>query len=177
MTTIQKRLTQSPEVLRLGACSLDCTHPNACAFAVINGVVVAMTQRRAHIWIFNALRTVAESSAATQIEREQLLKGGAKAVYEDFGVSFSPRLPSTADLGWFIEKSERRLGQMRALTLAGRAWSGIAVDGSVSNVLSWWVPRAQVSRATLALVCHALRLSGPCLVEFKDSKTPEPWRA
>ena len=168
------RLSLSPEVLRLGpgSATIDYTHPSATAFALINGRVVAMTGRT-HLWIFNALRAVAEPEAASDMERAFLRRQGAAALYEDFGVRFFPRLPDPNDLAWFIRSAPRELGQMRAITTSGRVWENIALRGQRASVLSFWVEAQTVSEAALDFIAKALNLEGLCYVEFMDSEAPQ----
>jgi hypothetical protein len=164
------RLTPTPEALRCGpgSVSIDHAHPRATAFAVLRGSVVALARRSTHTFIFNALRAVGESATAPPITQARLQSAGAQAVYDDFGVSFFPSLPSPEALAWFVQGSPRELGQRRALTLAGRAWTNVVIDGQQTSVLSWWVPRQAVPASTIVLVGRGLGLCGPSLLEFSD---------
>jgi hypothetical protein len=146
----------SPEVVRLGGQTLDCTHHSATAFAVINNTVVATAPRRAHIWIFNCVRALAG-------------RGSEKAINDDYGVEFYPGPPRPADVEWF-EGIPRTLGAMRAGTIAGRVWQGIDVDGQQTSVLSFWVRGPQVEPRTLKLIADALDLQGRTVLEFLDSE-------
>lgn len=174
-TRSSSRLTPSPEVLRCGpgTAMIDHAHRTATAFAVLRDSVVAMARRSTHTFIFNALRAVGKPDAAPPITQRLLQRRGAEGVYEEFGVSFYPRLPSPEDLAWFVQYSPRELGHWRALTKAGRAWVKISIAGQKGSAISWWVARDEVPEATVILVTTALTISGPCFVEFDDSEAPE----
>jgi len=76
------------------------------------------------------------------------------------------------DLAWFAETSQRELGQDRALTQAGTAWTDIDIRGQSVSVLSFWAPRQAVLASAIDLVVRALGLSGPALTELRDSNVP-----
>lgn len=143
------------------------------AFCVLSGGIVALAPRSTHATIFAALRVVADPAAGSDIERARLARGGAAAIFEDFGIEFYPGPPSQKDLKWFKEGAIQELGQRRRLTLAGRAWKEINLNGTNRNVLSWWVERSEVPAEAVLLVAQALGLRGTCFLEFEDSERPE----
>lgn len=163
---LQSRLTESPEALRLGDTIVDFNHDSAVAFAFI-GEVVGSTPNT-HPYIFGAVNKVVKGSV-TPVE--------ARRIYREYGVSFYPHIPSTADLLAYDDLRSGVMGENREHTRSGRAWKAVAAAKGTFSAVSFWARRAKVAADEIGLVVAALKLKSPIYVEFIDSRKPEPFQA
>lgn len=169
-----ERTTDTPEVARIdpNRTLVDHLHPSAIAFAVF-GDTVALARQGVHHTIFAAVKAVVEPQSAPRTVLHALESAhGAESVYSDYSVAFYPHLPSGKALSDFMQ-IPNELHARRSATLAGRAWLGVSVEGCQVAIVSWWVVRSQVSSRTVALIAEALGLTGTCLFEFRDSRSPQ----
>lgn len=160
------RLTESPEVIRIGKATASHMHPSATAFAIINSSVVGSSDRT-HPFIFNALKAAAFGGFMGNTP----IRTAAK----DYDVRFYPRMPNKADLDWFQKNYNGEMGKLRRVTQSGRVWKNIVIDGKTVSAISFWAMRKEVAPATVELVSNAFKLGGAILVEYIDSKSPEPF--
>jgi len=157
----QRRLSTSPEVLRIGSQSVDCTHLRATTFIVLRDEVVAVAPKRAHACIFNCIR------ALTEAKREDF-----QSISEAFGVCFHPRFPNPDELSWFAQCVPHELEAMREATMAGCIWQDIDIEGVSTSVITFWVEAPKVTFHALKLIAQTTDLNGRTYIEFLDSERP-----
>lgn len=170
MLTSRPRLTESPEIIRLGGkVTANYEHPSAWAFSIINSVV-AVTGGT-HPTIFSALRMVTlpnDSMAQMELDAK-----GQRQIYKEYGVKFAPHLPTAKDLEWYSSNWTGQMGLMRERTKSGRVWKSIQIDNDKVSAISFWARRKQITDQDIQLLVSSMKLQTPLYVEFMDSKNAE----
>ncbi len=152
-----KRITESPEHIRLGKIVAEYDHPHAICYAVVNNAVV-YSEQETHPVIFNALKRELTS----------------KELDKEYDIQVSPTITDD-DYAWFDENYVGVMSEMRQRTHAGRAWKDLVTEDGTLSALSFWDTKRNTPQDIVDRVIHALGLdqADDTFVEFIDSKRPQ----